>query len=131
LQHPQHEIDLDAALVELVQQNTGHVLQQWIRRKSAQQYAGGHRDQPSPGADASIKTDVIADILSDLRTELCRQPMRCGAGRHPSRLDQQDAAFISDPRVQQRRGHARRLPRAGRSPQYHRDGLTNLIDQFV
>src|SRR6266481_6017031 len=91
------------ALMELIQHNSVHATEIWIRKQSPSHYA--LRDKPEPCAQANcfFKPDLIADSFADLFTQLPRHPPSGQARRNPARFEDNDFASHE---LKKRRRHA-------------------------
>ena len=97
--------------MELIQDDSSHAIQGWVRKQAASQYAFGDKPQPGVWANRFIKPDLVADGLAQLFAEFPSDSFRRQSCGNPARLEH-DHFTAHDPKKSRR--HAGRLSRARR-----------------
>jgi hypothetical protein len=113
-QQRQREIGVQAALVELVEDDARDAVEEGITLQAAgQQALGDHLDAClRPGA--VLEPDTVADALAQAGPVLCGEAARDGPGGHPPRLQHHQAPVAEHAGLEQREGQAGGLARARR-----------------
>ena len=107
----EQKIDVQAALVRLVE-NQGVILPEpWVALRFGQQYAVGHQLDVGIFRGAVGKTDLVADQRAELAVQFLRNPRRGGAGGDATRLRMTDQAGNSPAQFKTYLGDLRRLAR--------------------
>ena len=135
LQIAEQEIDVEAALVRLVDDDRVVSAQQRIVLRFSQQDAVGHQLDRRAGRQRVVKAHLIAHVFAHRRANLLRNPLGRRRGGNPARLrmaDQPGAARANAPSDRQADlRQLRGLARAGFTRDDHHlvlgDGLSNLI----
>ncbi len=104
---------MNAALVELIDDDRGDVAQQRIALQVRGQDAFGDDEQARVRGELPLEADVPADLAADGPAALVGDASCHRARGHAPRLQQQHAAAIDE-----RRRHARRLAGARRGDQH-------------
>ncbi len=112
------KIGLQAALVQLVEDDAADAVERRIVLQHAQEEAVGHDFDTRLRPDLGVQSHAVADRLADLFAQSGRHAPRRGAGRQPPRLLHDDLAAGEPRRVEQRQRHARRLAGARRGDQH-------------
>ena len=110
---PEQEVDVQAALVRLVDDDRVVAAQQPVALDLGQQQAVGHQPQQRVLARAVGEADRVADGLAELDVELVGDPLRDGARGQPARLRVRDHPAHAAPQLEADLGQLRRLARAG------------------
>ena len=125
----QAEVGVEAALVELVEDEKADPLERGIGLDQAGEHALGDHLEPGARADPRVPADAVADGRPDRLAELSRHVPCSRARREPPRLEQHDAP-PSEPRlVEQRERHPRRLAGARRRLQHYAPALAERSRQ--
>ncbi len=119
-QQRQRQIGLQVPLVELVEHHCAHALQRRIVEQAAHQHALGHVADARRAARHILEAHRVADAAPHLFAALGRHAPRRQPRRQPPRLRHQDLPRARQPRVEQRRRHARGLARPGRRFEHQR-----------
>ena len=127
---PQGQIALQAALVELIEDDRADRFQKRLVVQPPQQDARRDGQDARPRPALAIEADVIADLVAQPPAALAGHPARRRPGRQPPRLQQHDLLVSRQAGVQQGRRHARGLSRAGRSTQHGVGTAPQSIKQF-
>ena len=114
----QAEIGGQMPLVEFIEQQRPHALQQRVVLQQPGQDAFGHHLDPGPRGDPALETDAIADGLSDIFAALPRHELRGAARGHATRLQHDDLPAFQPRCIQQRQRHLGGLAGAGRCFQH-------------
>ena len=114
----QTEVEVEAALVKLVEHDRGHVRQQRVLLETRREDALGDHEQPCVGREPALEADVPAHLAADGPALLARNARGHGTYGHAARLQHHHAATIH-----QRGWHARGLARARRGGE-HRGAVT-------
>jgi hypothetical protein len=116
--HRQRQIRVQAALVELVEHDRADVRQERIVLQHAHDEPFGHDQDARARRALTVEAHVETDLVADLPAALARNAPRRRPRGDAARLEHQDEPLARDPRVEERRRHARRLPRAGGRAQH-------------
>ncbi len=113
VQAAEQEVDVERALVRLVDDHRVVAAQQRIAADLGQQQAVG--DQADQGVLRApvIEADRVTDGAAERHVELVRDPLRHGARREPSRLGVGDGPAHATPELEAELGQLGRLARAG------------------
>ncbi|CAN5829299.1 hypothetical protein BH20ACT6_BH20ACT6_08360 [soil metagenome] len=122
MQVAEQEVDVEAALVRLVDDDGVIAPQQWVALDLGDQDAVGHQLDQAVVADLVGETDRIADDAAQLGGHLLGQPLSDAARGDPPRLRVPDVAAPSVPQLEQ---HLRQLGGLARP------GLTGEHDHLV
>jgi hypothetical protein len=109
LQQRQQQVDLEAALVKLVENHGAGSREQ---RAIAQRNAGRREHDPRRGAHHALVAHDIAHAVTERGLIQLRHPQREAAARDPARLDHQHRGFTPA-------RHFGRLARSGRRREHH------------
>ena len=139
LQVAEQKIDVQAALMRLVDDDRLVGVQVGVGLRFGEQDAVGHQLDPAVRGRLVVEADFHADPGADLRLQLLRQPRRHRARRQPARLGVADQAARADAEVEADLRQLRRLARAGLAADDHhlvlRDQLGDvgapLVDRQV
>jgi hypothetical protein len=107
--HREGEVRVEAPLVELVEDDGAHPLEEGVVEQPPQQDALRGVQDPRRGPRAPVEAHVPADLTADLDPELLGDAARRGAGGDPPRLDDHDGP---EPRRREGRGTRVVLPGA-------------------
>ena len=118
-EQPEHQIQLQAAFVKLVEHDRGHPWQGDVGDQPAEHDPRGLDDEPGIAAHLRVEPHLIAHLAADGGAPQPRDPVGHRPGREPPRLKQHDAPRGPEV-VEHGRGHERGLPRAGRRGDDHR-----------
>jgi len=113
LQVAEQEIDVQAALVRLVDDDRLVGVQVGIALRLGKQDAVGHQLDPAVRRGLVVEADLDADAGADLGLQLLRQAGRHRAGGQPARLGVADQAAGADAEIEADFRQLRRLARAG------------------
>ena len=108
------EVQVEAPLVELVEHDRADAREQRILGHLPQEDPVGDEADPRGGGDATVEADLVAHLRADLAAELEGDPPRRGPGREPPRFEDHHRPVPGETGPEDRRRHARRLPRARR-----------------
>lgn len=101
------------SFVELVEHEYRDPIEKGIADQTAGENPLGHIPELGALAAAALVAHLKTDFLSDPSSTLRSDEVGRGARRDTSRFEHDDRPAVSE-RIDQRRGHARRLSRAGR-----------------
>ena len=118
--HGERQVGVDAALVELVEDDRADVLQERIGLEHLDEDALGDDQQAGRRSGPAVEAHVVADLAADRPAALLRDAPGGGAGGDPPRLEHDDSALAREPGVEQRRRHARGLAGAGGRHEHRR-----------
>src|SRR5205085_2456591 len=125
------EIDIQATLVRLVEDDRGVFAQVPIALRFGEQDAVGHQLDGRAAADLLVKTDLAADDAAELGAELLRNARRDCARCDAPRLRMADATVGRDAGLEQHFRQLCGLARAGLATDDHDrvalDGGANLV----
>ena len=113
LQVAEQEIDVQAALVRLVDDDRVVGVQIGVGLRLGEQDAVGHQLDPAVRGRPVVEADFHADPGADLRLQFLRQPRRHRARRQPARLRVADQPARTAPEFEADLRQLRRLARAG------------------
>ncbi len=124
------QVAVDAALVELVDDDGGELRQQRIALHARREDAFGDDEQACVRAEAALEADLPTDLAAERPSALGGNPCGDRARGHAPRLKQDDGTV-----GQQRRRHTRGFAGAGRgghdggtrSP----DGVEDRIEEWI
>ena len=85
---------MNAALVELVDDDRLEVRQERILLETRGEHAFGRDKQLRTRAEAALETDLPANLFTDRPAALERDTLRDGARRDPARLQQNQRTII-------------------------------------
>ena len=105
----QRQVRVQAALVELVEHDRPEAREQRVGLQAPRQHALRGHQQPRVLREAPLEANLEAHLLAERPAVLLGDPPRDRARGHAPRLQQEDR-----PVGDERRRHARRLPRSGR-----------------
>jgi hypothetical protein len=108
------DVGREVPLVKLVQDDAGDARELRVREEPAREHAFGQKAQPRARARHVLEAHLIADRLAGAFAPLFGDAARGHARRDAARLERPHLAAAANVRVEQRRGHARRLARARR-----------------
>src|SRR6185503_4669748 len=91
------EIGIEAALVELVEEDGGDALELRIVEQHAGENPFGHDLDPGPGADAAVEPDAVADGLAGRLAERGGHEARRSTGGKPPRFEHYYALWTERP----------------------------------
>ena len=120
------QIGVDAALVELVEDDRREIGEQRIGLQPRGQDAFGDDEQAGVGAEAAVEAHLPADLAAERPAALVGDPRGDRARRHATRLQQDDRA-VGD----QRRRDARRLAGARRGGDDRGPRAPDVIDDLI
>ncbi|MGY3320424.1 hypothetical protein ACVWZ7_003527 [Arthrobacter sp. TE12232] len=100
LEVAEDEIDVEAALVGLVNDDGVVLAQQLVALDFCQQDAVGHELDLGGAADLAREPDLEADLLADLDAEFLRDAFGNGAGREPAGLGVPDQPVLAQAEFQ-------------------------------
>ena len=123
----EQKVDVQAALVRLVDDDRLVGVQIRIGLRLGEQDAIGHQLDPAFRRRFIVETDLDADAGADLRLQFLRQPRRHRTGGQPARLGMTDQAARADAEIEADFRQLRRLARSGLAA--HDDYLV-VGDQF-
>ena len=111
--HGERDVALQVPLVELVEDDDADTLEEGIGREEPAEDPLGHEPQPGPGAAALLEAHAVAHLLAERTAALAGDVRRRRARRDPPWLEDEDVPIAGEARIEERRGHARRLAGAG------------------
>jgi hypothetical protein len=114
----ERDVALEVALVELVEDDDPHVLEERVDDQLAAENALGHEPEPRRRPAALLETHAVADLAANRAAALARHPLGRGACRDPPRLEDDDVTLACEAGVQDGGRHARRLAGTGRGAQH-------------
>jgi hypothetical protein len=120
------DVGVNAALVELIEDDGGKLGEQWIVLQTRGEDAFGDHEQPRVAGEAALEPDLPADLTAKRPTVFVSDAARDGAGGHASRLKQDDRTV-----VEHRRRDARRLAGARRRRNHHGAMTANLCADAI
>ena len=114
--HAQGQIAVQVPLVEFVEDDDPHFLQEWIVVQPAEQDALGDDRDPSPVADPILEPHLVADLAAQRPPVFRGHPRRRRPGRDAPRLEHEDPLAARNSVPHQGRRYPRRLagPRGAR-----------------
>ena len=131
VQVAEQEVDVEAALVGLVDDDGVVAAQRPVPLQLGQQDPVGHELDPGAPADPVGEPHLVADHPAQLGAQLGRDPLGHGAGGQPPRLGVADHAPLAPAQLQADLGQLGRLPRPGLPRHHHHlvvpDGLGDLV----
>jgi hypothetical protein len=131
LEIPDQEVDVEAALVRLVQDDGVVLPEPGIALHLGQQDAVGHQLDRGAGLGLVGEADLVADVPAERRAELLRDALGHGARRDAPRLGVADPLGAPPPHRETDLGDLRGLPRTGLAAHdRHRvilDGARDLV----
>ena len=113
LQVAEQEIDVQAALVRLVDDDRLVGVQVRVGLRLGEQDAVGHQLDPAFRRALVVEANLDADASPDLRLQFLRQPCRHRAGGQPARLGMADQAARPDAEIEADLRQLRGLARTG------------------
>src|SRR5689334_4123287 len=116
---------MNAALVELVEDDGREFREQWIVLKPRRQHALSRDKQPCVRAEAPLETNLPADLLADRPAALRGDPLCDRAGGDTPRLQQQQRSVREDGGR-----NPRRLPRARLRGDDDSPGSAEVLDDL-
>ena len=119
LEIAEHEIDIQAALVRLVDEDRVVLTQERIGLRFGEQDAVGHQLDVAVGCDAVGEADLEADMTAEFRFQLLRDARRRGACGYPARLGVTDLAIEAAADFKADLGQLRGLARTGLAADHH------------
>src|SRR5439155_26622921 len=122
LDHAESEVALQAALVELVEDDDAGGFQVRVVVQVAEQDAGGDGQGTAAGAGEAVEADVVAEPLAGRGAVPGGHASGGGAGGEPPRLQHQDLFVASDPGGDQGGRDACGLACSGRGAEDSRTG---------
>ena len=115
----EHEIQLQAALVKLVEHDRGDARQDDVADQPAKHDPGRRDDEPRLAAHLRVEPHLVAHLAADGGAPQACDPVGDGPRCQPPRLEQHDASQRPEI-VEHGRGHERGLAGAGRRGDDHR-----------
>ncbi len=109
----EQEVDVEAALVRLVDDDRVVAAQQLVALRLGQQQAVGHQPHEGLGAAAVAEAHRVADRLAEWHAELVGDPLGDRARGQPPRLRVRDRALDAAAELEADLRQLRRLARAG------------------
>jgi len=103
------EVRVQAALVELVEDDESRSLERGVALEHAREHAFGDDLDPRGRADARVHAHAVADRVPHALAEGVRHPPRRRARRQPPRLEHHDLLLPQPGFIEQRQRHPRRL----------------------
>ena len=125
----QGQISLQAAFVELVEDDQSHPGQLGIGLNSPGEYPFGHHLHPGGRGDLGLETDPVAHGLADLLAQLPGHEGGGQPGRQPARFEEQDGPPRQPGLGEQRQGRHCGFARAGRSAEDHGPAVGQFAPQ--
>ena len=113
LEIAEQEVDVEAALVGLVDDDRVVATQLAITLELGQQDPVGHHPDEGLVTDVVLEPDRVADRFAQLHVELLGEPLGDRAGRHPAGLGVADQPVDATPELQTQLGELGALARAG------------------
>lgn len=134
--HGEDEVGVEVAFVDLVEDDRGDAAQLGVGEHPPQQHSRGDELDPGACRDRGLPAHREADVLAEAGPRQVREPPRRSAGRHPSRLGDDDAAGVGSGGGAQmlgdERGHEGRLAGAGRGfDDEAREGVGHLDGKTI
>ena len=131
LQVAEQEVDVQAALVRLVDDDRLVGVQVGVALRLGQQDAVGHQLDPALRRRFVVEADFHADAGADLGLQLLRQPRRHRTRGQPTRLRVADQATRADAKVEADLRQLRGLARAGLAADDDDLVLADQLGDFV
>src|SRR5262249_31383070 len=91
--HAEGEVVVEAALVELVEEDGAGGLEEGVVVQQAEEDAGGDGEDAGVRPGLAVEADVVADLLPDGAAALLGHAAGGSAGSEAARLQQEDAAL--------------------------------------
>ena len=127
----EQEVDVEAALVRLVDDDRVVAAQQPVALDLGQQQAVGHQPQQRVLAALIVEAHRVADRLAELDVQLLRDPLGDRARRQPARLRVGDRPAHAEPELEADLRQLRRLARPGLTGDDHHLVVANRREQVI
>ena len=124
------QVAVQAALVELVEDDDRHVLERRIGIEQADQNALGDDLDARRPADPGLQPRAVADRGADRLAERGAHAGRDGTRGEPTRLEHQDAAVRRDRACKERQWHQRALAGTGRCFEHRAGRRAECCDEL-
>jgi hypothetical protein len=133
----ERDVAQQIALMEFVEENDADIWQRPVVLKPAQQDAFGHEADARPKAGSIIESDLITDFSPESGVPLPSHARGDGAGRHPTRLQNDNFSGPGQAGVEEHWGNLCGFAGTGRRDQHkpiaglqsRNDGRMNLPDR--
>ncbi|MNM67038.1 hypothetical protein D3C81_785550 [compost metagenome] len=109
----QGQVGIEAALVELVEDQQAHTVQGRVGLQTTGENPFGNHLDPRVRADLAVQPNAITDRLPDLLAQLAGQPLGCRPCRQAPRFEHEDALPGQPRLIKQRQRHTGGLAGAG------------------
>ena len=116
--------------MELVEDHGADAFQEGIGLQALDEDPLGHHQDPGLGTRLALEAHLVAHLAAERPAAFLGHPAGGGAGGDPPRLEHDDLLAAADPRGEQGRGNAGRLPRAGGRDEHGRGPLAQRRDQL-